>query len=144
MLHHFLRKKEEKRDMWQVTHDMWHLTRDTWHVGYCWWFMILWRSGAKGSLNQWMNELINREGVYRTAPATSGLLNIWPVELAQYGMFQYWASSTGVYFFPYCWVEDFSMSALRIHQRMRYWRIPPWLVNVQEPIKYGHTFFDVP
>ena len=30
--------------------------------------------GGKGSLNQLMNELINYEAVYRTAPATLGLL----------------------------------------------------------------------
>ena len=86
-------------DMWQVTPDRWHLTCDTWHVtpdtwhvtrdmfgvvnilskfhlpnSYRLWFMILWRSGGKGWLNQWINELINDKAVYRTAPATSGLL----------------------------------------------------------------------
>ena len=89
-LHHFVRKKHT-----QKTHDMWHLTCDIWHVTYytrhvtCdmfgevnipskfqlpssyWlWFMIIWRSGGKGSLN----ELMNYEAVYRTAPATPGLL----------------------------------------------------------------------
>ena len=52
-----------------LTCDTWHVTRDTWHVTcdmfweanipskfqlpifYCLWFMILWRSGGKGSLN---------------------------------------------------------------------------------------------
>ena len=29
------------------------------------------------SINERMNELINDEGVYRTAPATPGLLLIW-------------------------------------------------------------------
>ena len=63
------------RDMWHVTGDTWHVTRDTWHVtrdrwhltcdmfggvnilskfqlpsSYRLWFMILWRSGGKGSL----------------------------------------------------------------------------------------------
>ena len=59
--------------MWHVTRDMWHVTRDTWrdmwHVlgvnifskfqlpsSYGLWFMILWISGGKGSLNELMNE----------------------------------------------------------------------------------------
>ena len=61
---------------------MWHVTCDTLHVtcdilskfqlpcSYCLLFMILWRSGGNGSLN----ELINDEAVFRTAPATPGLL----------------------------------------------------------------------
>ena len=79
--------------LWHVTCDMWHVTCDTWHMtcemfggvnilskfqlpsSYCFWFMILWRSERKGSLNEWMNELIIDEAVYRTAPATPGLLN---------------------------------------------------------------------
>ena len=68
---------------------MWHVTRDTWHVtrdmfggvsilskfqvpsSYRLWFMILWRSGGKG----WIDQSINHKAVYRTAPATPGLLN---------------------------------------------------------------------
>ena len=75
-LHHFVQKRKEKWhatcDMWHVTRDMWHVTCDTWHMkcdtfggvnilskfqlpsSYCLWFMILWRSGGKGSLNQWV------------------------------------------------------------------------------------------
>ena len=34
------------------------------------WFMILWRYGGKGWLSHWIND----EAVYRTAPATPGLL----------------------------------------------------------------------
>ena len=76
--------------MWHVTGDTWHVTRDTWHVHvirdmfggvnilskfqlpsfYRLWFTILWRSGGKGSLTYWIND----EAVYRTAPATPGLL----------------------------------------------------------------------
>ena len=76
-LHHLVRKKERKK--------MWHVTCDTWHVwggnilsnfqlpsSYRLRFMMLWRSGGKG----WVNQLINDEAVYRTAPATPGLLNI--------------------------------------------------------------------
>ena len=37
---------------------------------YCLWFMILWRSGGKG----WLNESMNDVAVYRTAPAIPGLL----------------------------------------------------------------------
>ena len=69
--------------MWHVTCDTWHVTRDMFGgvnilskfqlpSSYCLWFMILWRSGGKGSLN----ELINDEAVYRTAPATPGLLTM--------------------------------------------------------------------
>ena len=81
--------------MWHATRDTWHVwhaTRDTWHVtrdtfgggnilskfqlpsSYRLWFMILWRSGGKGWLNEWIYELINHKAVYRTAPATPGLV----------------------------------------------------------------------
>ena len=69
-LHHFVWKKIN--DMWHVTCDMWHMTCDTWHMtrlggvnilskfqlpsSSCLWFMLLWRSGGKGSLNQSVNE----------------------------------------------------------------------------------------
>ena len=97
-LHHFFLKKKKlhvTRDMWHVTRDTWHVTRDTWHVtcdtfggvkilskfqlpsSYRLWFMILWRSGGKGSLTDWINQWINDEAVYRTAPATPGLLIIY-------------------------------------------------------------------
>ena len=94
-LHHFIQKKKNKKkcDIWHVTCDMWHVTRDTWHVtrdtfggvnilskfqlpsSYRLWFMILWRCGGKGWIAEWMNEWMNDEAVYRTAPATPGLLN---------------------------------------------------------------------
>ena len=72
------------RDMWHVTRDMWHVTRDTLggvnilskfqlHSSNRLCFMILWRSGGKWWLTDLMNELINHEAVYRTAPATPGL-----------------------------------------------------------------------
>ena len=80
-------------DTWHVTQDMWHVTRDKWHVthlggvnilskfqlpsSYCLWFMILWRSGGKG----WINQLMSTEAVYRTAPATPGLLIIHNMDL---------------------------------------------------------------
>ena len=75
--------------MWHVTGDTWHVTRDMWHLtcdmfrgvnilsnfqlpsSYRLWFMILWRFGGKG----WLNESVNDKAVYRTAPATPGLLN---------------------------------------------------------------------
>ena len=84
-LQHFVKKK-----MWHVTCDMWHVTCDTWHVtrdtfggvdilskfqlssSYRLWFMILWRSGGKGSVAQ----SVNHKAVYRTAPATPGLLKM--------------------------------------------------------------------
>ena len=78
--------------MWQVTGDrwQWHVTRDTWNITHDTWcgvnilskfqlsssnglgFMMLWISGGKGSLTQW----INHEAVCRTAPATPGRLII--------------------------------------------------------------------
>ena len=77
--------------------DTWHETRDSWHVtcdmlwgmnilskfqlpsSSCFWFMILWRSGGKGSPTLWMSD----EAVYRTAPATQGLLKTGKWELLQ-------------------------------------------------------------
>ena len=80
---------------WHVTGDTWYVTRDTWHVTRDMWqvthdtgcgvnilskfqlsrsnrlgFTMLWISGGKSSLT----ELMNDEAVYRTAPATPGLL----------------------------------------------------------------------
>ena len=97
-LHHFVQKEKKRRKkMWQVTLHTWHVTRDTWRVThdtwhvtclnilsnfqlpsfYCLWFMVLWRSGGKGWLNQLITELMMRlfiEQPHRTAPATLGLL----------------------------------------------------------------------
>ena len=36
--------------------------------------MMFWRLVGKGSVNQWINEWMNHDGVCRTAPATPGLL----------------------------------------------------------------------
>ena len=93
-LHQFVQKKKKKKkwhDMWHVTCDMWHVTwhvtHDMWYVwgvnilskfqlpsSYGLWFIILWISGGKGWLNESMNKSMNDEAVYRTAPATPGLL----------------------------------------------------------------------
>ena len=81
-------------DMWHVTCDMWHVTCDTWHVTCLerWTFPQNFSSLALTVcdlwyyedleekahwVNQLMNESINDEAVYRTAPATPGLLIIW-------------------------------------------------------------------
>ena len=63
--------------MWHMPCDMWHVTHDTWHMSRVTWFMILWRYGGKG----WLSDLISDKAVYRTAPATPGLLKIglWPI-----------------------------------------------------------------
>ena len=79
-----------KCDMWHMTCDMWHVTCDMWHVtcDILWGMNILskfqlllfviydnmkiWRK----RLTDWMNQWINHEAVYRTAPATPGLLNL--------------------------------------------------------------------
>ena len=86
--------------MWHVTQDMWYVTHDTWHLtgqgrwNFCQNFSSLALTGLMGqwevilcqplwsyrqfrkrmshSINQW----INYEGVYRTAPATPGLSKI--------------------------------------------------------------------
>ena len=70
---HFVQKKKKKEKKLHVTRDMWNVTRDMWHVTHdtfggvnilskfqlpssCrLWFMILWRSGGKGLINEWMN-----------------------------------------------------------------------------------------
>ena len=77
-------------DVWHVTCDMWHVTQDTWHVrGWTfyqnfsslsltvcdlWYYEDL--EEKADWIGQWINQLINHEAVYRTAPATPGLLNI--------------------------------------------------------------------
>ena len=70
---------------------MWRLTSDTWHVtnGGGWTFSQNFSTPARmvydrqcledseqndHSMNQWINESMNDKGVYRTAPATPGLL----------------------------------------------------------------------
>ena len=76
------------RDMWHVTCDMWHVTCDRWHVTCLggWTFSQIFSSLALTVCDLWnyedleekdrsLNELINDEAVYRTAPATPGLLN---------------------------------------------------------------------
>ena len=89
-LHLFVQKK--KCDMWHVTCDMWHVTRDiwhmtcdTWHVWGGWTSSQIFSSLALTVCDLWyyedleekdesLNEWINDEAVYRTAPATPGLL----------------------------------------------------------------------
>ena len=85
---HFVQKKMTC-DMWYVTCDTWHVTRDMWHVIRLgvWTFsqnfssldltvMKISRKRMTQWMNEWMNEWINDEALYRTAPATPGLLNI--------------------------------------------------------------------
>ena len=74
-------------DIWHVTRDTWHVTHDTWDVWGGWTFsqnfrslaLTVWDLGYYEDLeekDEWINQLINHEAVYRTAPATPGLLNI--------------------------------------------------------------------
>ena len=79
--------------MWHV--DARHVTRDMWHMtrlggvnilskfqlpsSYRLWFTILWRSRGKG----WVTQLINDKAVYRTAPATPGLLIIYTLYVSK-------------------------------------------------------------
>ena len=73
--------------MWHVTCDMWHVTRDTDTCLGAWAFSQNFSSLAPTVCDLWyfedleekddsVNESINDEGVYRTAPATPGLLTI--------------------------------------------------------------------
>ena len=68
--------------MWYVTCDMWHVTRDTWHVTHDTFgggvdiLSKLHLEEKDDSLNEWIND----EAVYRTAPATPGLLNSYTGE----------------------------------------------------------------
>ena len=104
-LQHFVPPpKKNTCDMWHVTCDTWHVTRDTWHVflgggnilskfqlpsSNRLWFMMLWRSGGKGWVTEWINQLINDEAVYRTAPATPGLLkNVMPYKFRKTYIFR--------------------------------------------------------
>ena len=88
-LHHFVRRKKLKKikKILHVTRDMWHVTRDTWHVTCLggWTFSQNFSSLALTVCDlcyyedleekaEWVTELINHEAVYRTAPATPGLL----------------------------------------------------------------------
>ena len=91
-LHRFVKKKN--CDQWHMTCDMWHTTCDTQHAthnmrhvvggehslkfqlpsSYGLWFMISWRLGGKGWPTELINESMNYEAVYRTAPGTPGPL----------------------------------------------------------------------
>ena len=94
-LHHFVRKKRRRKsdkwevtfEMWHVTHDMWHMTRDTRHVKCLggWTFSQNFSSLALTVCDlcyykdleekaHWLNESMNYDAVYRTVPATPGLL----------------------------------------------------------------------
>ena len=74
-----------------VTHDAWHLTQDRWHMvrvnilskfqlpsSYGLGWTVSWRFWTKGWLNDWMNQWMNDKGIYRTAPATPGMLMTHP------------------------------------------------------------------
>ena len=80
--------------MWPVTRDMWTVTHDMWHVtclgGLT--FSQNFRSLALTVCDLWyyedleekadlMNWFINDEAVYRTAPTTLGLLNIFKFQM---------------------------------------------------------------
>ena len=91
-LHKIVKKKRKKEK--KVTHDMWHMTCDTWHMTHdtchmtCWggWaFSQNFNSLALTVCDLWYYEdieekadllthWISHEAVYRTAPATPGLL----------------------------------------------------------------------
>ena len=72
--------------IWQLTCNTWHLTHDTWYMTcQVMWYMVskfqlssfhgfgvimFWRFGGEG----WLNQLLYDKAVFRTAPATAGLL----------------------------------------------------------------------
>ena len=85
------KEKEKKCDTWHVTRDMWHVTSDTWHMTcFGGWTSSqnfsslaltvcdLWYYEDLEEKADWVTEiinlLINDKAVYRTAPATPGLL----------------------------------------------------------------------
>ena len=81
-------------DTWHVTHDMWHIKCDTWHLTPGTWhrgevnllsefqlpssyglgMKVCWRYFCKGWPSHLINELMSNGGVWRTAPASPGLL----------------------------------------------------------------------
>ena len=85
---HVTRDKWHKTcDMWHMTCDMWPATRDMWHMTHrVWWTLCqifsslaltvwkLWWFEDISTKERWLNQSINYGGVYRTAPATPGLL----------------------------------------------------------------------
>ena len=79
-------------DTWHVTRDTWHVKCDTWHIAHDiyggWTFSQnfsslaltvcdLWYYEDLEEKDEWLNQWINDEAVYRTAPATPGLLKIF-------------------------------------------------------------------
>ena len=91
-LQRFVQKREKKvtYDRWHMTCDIWHMTCDTWHMtGEGKWTFSQTVSSLALTVWEWrfvediltshdyLNELINDEGVYRTALATLGLLIIY-------------------------------------------------------------------
>ena len=87
-LYHFVQKKK-KCDMWRVTCDTWRVTYDTWHVTCLggWTFSQnfsslaltvcdLWYYEDLEEKADWFSQSVNYKAVYRTAPATLGLLII--------------------------------------------------------------------
>ena len=97
------KKNNNKKKMWHMTCDTWHVTRDTWHVTRGKWHVThdMWHvtrfggwtfsqnfsSLAHTVCDLWyyedleekddsLSESISDEAVYRTAPATQGLLVI--------------------------------------------------------------------
>ena len=89
-LHHIVKKKS---DMWYVTCDTWHFTHDTWYVTRDMWHVqgwscsqnfsplaftvcYLWYYEDSEEKADWLNQWMNDEAVYRTAPATQDLLKM--------------------------------------------------------------------
>ena len=70
--------------MWRVTRDMWHMTRDmfggwTFSQNVCSLALTvydLWYYEDLGEKADSISQSVNHKAVYRTAPATPGLLNI--------------------------------------------------------------------
>ena len=84
LLHLFVKKREVTwhltRKRWNVTCNMWHVTHDTWQVKEVN-FLSKLQHHSFNSLEDWEgkdhvsnNVSISIKGVYRTAPATPGLL----------------------------------------------------------------------
>ena len=144
------------RDMWHVTRDMRHVTCDMWHMtrnlfggmnilckfqlpnSYRLWFMVLWRSGGKGSLSEWMNQWINHKAVYKTAPATPGLL------IKHFGTQKMWGFITMQFLLPF--LLHFCVYFLHINSHIFYRCsfIPTNLTGLRQSVRRYQEVFRIP
>ena len=103
-------------DMWYVTHDIWHMTRDiflgrwtfsqnfstlAFIVCDLWYYEDL-EEKADG-VTESINQLINDEAVYGTAPATLGLLLIFNIDQKAHYAFNQRLKETSWLLYNFVW-----------------------------------------